>query len=351
MNFLQHLSNEHRDELRKNIREVNDKVAVRRAQAILMFDEDISEATLEAITGYTREVVVKLRRLYLKRGWEALRSKRKEKAPKYLLTRSQKAQVVDTLNNNKPTDFGFNTDFWSTKIVAQLIQEQYGVTYSSRTSIYLIFKQAEFTFHKPEKRSEKRDQAVIDQWKQEYAPIIQKECAKKGTIVFAEDEAVITSQTRLQKVWLPAGKQAFIEDTTNRKTAHLYGFLNVQNGVGIVYRTAGQTGEITISILKRLAEQYPDERIVIFWDNASWHKSQAVRDYLKATQGKFKLYNFPPYSPELNPQEHIWKEVRDKVLNNKLITNIDRAIEDVVSFVESSLFKYKFLGAHGTFNM
>ena len=352
MNFLQKMSNGHREELQSNVRQLlTDKIALRRAQAILMFDENVSEATIKAITGYKREVVIKLRRLYLKKGFDSLRSKRKEKAPRYYLKRSQKAQIVEVLNNRRPTDFGFNSDFWSTRIVAMLIEEQYGVKYSSKTSIYLIFKSAKFTFHKPEKRSEKRDQAAIDAWKKTYGPIIEKECARNDSIVFAEDEAVITSQTRLQKVWLPEGKRAFVEDTINRKAAHLYGFLNIQNGVGVVYKTSTQTGEVTVDVLKKLSERHPNKRIVIFWDNASWHKSKAVRDFLAATKGTFQLYNFPPYSPELNPQEHVWKELRDKVLNNKLITNIDRAIDDSIAFIDSSIFKYRFLGLQGTFNV
>ena len=99
MNFLQKMSNEHRKELQNNIRQLlTDKIALRRAQAILMFDENVSEASIKAITGYKREVVIKLRRLYLNKGFDSLRSKRKKKAPRYYLKRSQKTQIVEQVS-------------------------------------------------------------------------------------------------------------------------------------------------------------------------------------------------------------------------------------------------------------
>jgi transposase len=328
-----------------------DKAASKRAQAILLLEEKVPDALIKAMTGYEKEVVVKLRRRYLKEGFEALASKRTEKSTRSLLTRSQKETIVEILNTQTPAAFGFNCSFWTTSILGQLLEEQYGVKYSSKTSLYLIFKKADFSFHKPEKQSEKRDQAAIDEWKQMYEPIIKEECSKTDTVVLAEDEVVITSQTRLQKVWLPQGKPAFVQDTATRKTTHFYGFLNVQNGECFVFETPQQTGEITVSVLKQIAVKYPNKRIVIFWDNASWHKNEAVRNFLKESKIRFQLYNFPPYSPELNPQEHVWKEMREKVLNNKLITNISLASSEIIKFIEKSVFNYKFLGVQGTFNM
>jgi transposase len=99
-----------------------------------------------------------------------------------------------------------------------------------------------------------------------------------------------------------------------------------------------------------LAKIYEDKRIVIFWDNASWHKSPEVRSFLDTTS-QFQLYNFPPYAPELNPQEHIWKEVREKKLNNRLIHDINAAANDAIEFIKNTTFNYKFFGAHGTLNV
>lgn len=350
MNFIEKMTQEQLQVLQDNVRDKElSEFAKRRIQAILLLEEGLTSAALKTITGYQREVIVKLRKKFIKEGLVALLSKRKEKAPKFLLTRSQKANIVNILNTHKPHDYGIQCDFWSTGILGRLIEEQYGVKYKSKTPIYLIFKQAKFTFRKPEKQSEKHSAKQIEDWKDKYKSIIAEECLRYDTVVLAGDEAAISSETRLQRVWLPLNEPAFIQDTANKKTLHMYGFLNVQTGEAHAFKTTVQNGDTTVVILKKLAQKYPNKRIVIFWDNASWHKSQTVREYL-ATKNPFKLYNFPPYAPELNPQEHVWKEVRSKVINNKLVTDIDKAIGEAIDFIEGALFKYTFFGAHGTFN-
>lgn len=350
MNFVYKLSENQKKELQNCIHCNEDTLAVKRSQAIVLLEEKVSPSTIKLITGYEREVVVKVRRLYIKYGIHSLESKRKKKKPKAYLTRNQKKQIANILNTQTPRDYGYNSDFWTTTILANLIIEQYGIKYKSKTSIYVIFREAKFSFHKPEKRSVKRNEKIIEQWKQEMLSVLNEECKRDNNVVLAGDEAAITSQTRTQRVWLPINGSAFVEDTTKRKIAHFYGFLNVQSGEAFAYKTPTQTGEMTISVLKKLAKVYPHKRIVIVWDNASWHKSQAVRDFLSTTN-QFKLYNFPPYAPELNPQEHIWKEVREKVLNNRLIKDLESVAKEALDFINNAIFKYSFFGLHGTFNM
>jgi transposase len=351
MNFLQKMTENQYKELLINIKVDKGSLAAHRAQAIIMLEKKVPIDVIEAVTNYKREVIVKLRRLFIKKGYGSLVSKRKKTEPKALLKRSQKNQIIDILNTKKPSDFGFNGyEFWTTTILGHLIKEQYGVQYKSKTSLYLIFKKADFTFRKPEKQSEKRDEKRIMEWKEQYKQIIVSECERDDTVVLVGDEMVLTSQTRLQRVWLPLNQPAFVQDTSKRQTTHIYGFLNIQSGVETVFQSVGQTGEITVSILKKLSLQYSGKRIVIFWDNASWHKSETVREYLRITNC-FQLYNFPPYAPDLNPQEHVWKEIREKITNNRLINNINAITRELLEFANNSIFKYKFFGVHGTWEL
>ena len=317
-----------------------------------MLEEGINGQTIENITGYKREVIVKYRKLFIKNGYDALTSKKRKKSPNALLSRSQKNEIIKVLNTQTPKDYGFSEDaFWTTSILGQLIKEQYGVTYKSKTPLYLLFKGARFTFRKPEKYSEKRNEQQISEWKEKFEPIIEEECKREDSVVLAGDELVLTSQTRVQKIWLPLEGAPFVEESaTARKTTHVYGFINVKTGVANAFQADTQTGKETIAVLKQLLLKYPDKRIVIFWDNASWHKSNEVREYLETTTS-FKLYNFPPYAPDLNPQEHVWKEARSKVTNNKCLSNFGKITTEFLSFINNSLFQYKFFGVHGTFNM
>lgn len=348
MNFLEKMTSAQKSELIINIKNEKGSLGARRAQAIIMLEEGISGEIIEDVTDYKREVVVKYRKIFIKKGYSALVSKRKKKAPNALLKRSQKNEIIKVLKTQKPKDYGFEDyDFWTTTILCQLIEEQYNVKYKSKTPLYLLFKEAKFTFRKPEKYSEKRNDKQIAEWKKQFEPIIKEEYEREDSVVLTGDELVLTSQTRIQKIWLPIEEAPCIQDAAKRKTTHIYGFLNVKTGVAHAFQTPTQTGKETVAVLKQLLSSYPNKRIVIFWDNASWHKSEEVRDYLKITTC-FKLYNFPPYAPDLNPQEHVWKEAREKVTNNKLLNNFDKVTKSFLCFINNSLFKYKFFHLPGT---
>ena len=69
--------------------------------------------------------------------------------------------------------------------------------------------------------------------------------------------------------------------------------------------------------MRRLTEAYPDDRIVLVCDNAWWHKSQ----YTKVPE-RIILIFIPPYTPEMNPIEQIWREIRTRGFTNKYFKTI-----------------------------
>ena len=56
------------------------------------------------------------------------------------------------------------------------------------------------------------------------------------------------------------------------------------------------------------------------WDNAKFHKGKLIRKALENDLSSFFLINFPPYAPDTNPQEHIWKWGKDQIANHQFST-------------------------------
>lgn len=74
--------------------------------------------------------------------------------------------------------------------------------------------------------------------------------------------------------------------------------------------------------LAEIAARYPDDFIVLILDGAGWHRSHG----LKIPQN-MDLLPLPPYSPQLNPVEHLWDELREKSFHNRVFGSLD-AVED-----------------------
>ncbi|MDD5697491.1 MAG: transposase [Victivallaceae bacterium] len=80
--------------------------------------------------------------------------------------------------------------------------------------------------------------------------------------------------------------------------------------------------EIMAIFLQQVAERFPDEFIIMFMDKASWHTAGKLN-----IPDNIKLLFLPPYRPQLNPVEHLWKEVREKYFANVVFKSID-AVEN-----------------------
>ena len=314
---------------------------IKRAQAILLINKNIDCDTIFSITGLSKKYGFKLRKKFLIEGIAVIKSQRKKKS-KELLTRQQRTEIIEIVKTKSPKDFDIESDFWTTSILAYYIEEKYKVKYKSKTSIYILFKGAKYSFHKPGKQYQKRDQAKIDQWKIDIEPIVKESFADKNTVILVADEMILSTQTTFQKIWLPQGEYPKIDVSNKRARRCIYGFLNIKTGREHAFKTEFINSKETCKILENIGNLYINKKILIIWDNAPWHKSDEVKTFLSNTRHSFTLKPFPCYAPEENPQEHVWKKGRSEITHNKFIQDVDKAADDFVNFLNNTKFNYKF---------
>lgn len=315
---------------------------IRRAQAILLLDNNIDLEVIQMTTGYSRRRIFFCRQSYAKEGLKGITDKRKKKT-KLLLTRRQRQEIDSILSNETPKAYGYEREHWTTAILADLIEIRYGVRYKSKTSYYLLFKANKFSFHKPGKVYEKHDPEKAAKWREEVIPELDSAISNEDIIILAEDEMVLSSQTTFQKIWLPQGKYPKIEVSNTKINRSIYGFLNIKTGEAHAYKKERQNMFITVDCLKSLREIYPEKTLLIFWDGAGWHRGSEVQKFIE-NDGQIRTIYFPPYSPEENPQEHVWKAGRTHVTHNRFIKDIDVAADEFVDYLHNKKFNYSLLG-------
>lgn len=295
------------------------------------------------MTGLTRVHAFRLKKRYLAEGITSLIDQRLG-APKELLTKKQREEILDTLKTKTPNECGYAHDFWTTSILGAYIERTYRVRYKSKTSYRLLFRKADFTYHKPERIYHEHNEQEIAQWKKRTKPKLKKLWQEPDTVILAEDEMILTTRTTIQKIWLPKGEYPKIEvanGTVQRR--NVYGFVNIRTGTDHAFKTQKQNMRVTAEILERVRTIYPVQKIVIFWDNAGWHKGSVVKEYIKR-DGNITVIPFPRYAPEENPQEHVWKRGRANVTHNRFIEDIDGATDEFVQWLNNSQFPYTLLG-------
>ena len=316
-----------------------------RAQAIILLNDGSSKDRIESLTGFKQRQPFRLRNKYLKMGLESLKDPTKE--PKRLLTKKQIKEIIKIVRSRKPQEIDPgrypNYDFWTTGLLGDFIYRQYEVKYKSKTSYYIIFKEAKFTYHKPGRVYEKHDERKVQAWKAENEEKIFKALDDPNIIVLCEDEMILSTQTTFQKIWLPEGEFPKVEISNTRKNRSVYGFLNIKTGTEHAFKTEKQNMIITTEILKKIRQIYPSQKLFIIWDGAGWHRGSVTQEYIKQDKN-IETLHFPGYAPELNPQEHVWKSGRSHVSHNRFIQNIDTATDEFVEFLNANKFQYSLLG-------
>lgn len=296
---------------------------------------------LKSFTGYSRSQAFRIKARYLSDGASSLTDKRKGK-PKELLTKKQREKIIETVKIKTPKQLGYAHDLWTTGVLGDWIEKKYKVKYKSKTSLYLVFRKANFSYHRPITRYDLRDEKEVMEWKRKTKKKLEK--LDQNTIILAGDEMILTTETTIQRVWLPQGGYPKIEVRTgNRKRRSVYGFLNLKTGEEHAFKTDYQNMYVTAEILQKVREKCPNQKILLLWDSAGWHKGSAVQEYLKQ-DGNIEVLHFPRYAPEENPQEHVWKSGRGVITHNRYIEDIDAATDELVKYFNQTKFRYSIAG-------
>lgn len=151
----------------------------------------------------------------------------------------------------------------------------------------------------------------------------------------------LNQETKTKNVWYQKGQEPIVEAKRKGESINFYGALNLKTGQCSARKTVRQNSQTTIKFLKKLLKIYQNKKIFLIWDGAGWHKSGEIRRFLSETnrgRTKLELFNFPPYSPELNPQEQVWKALRQNITHNRLEKDFSVLIKDCLKFLNKNNF-------------
>lgn len=156
----------------------------------------------------------------------------------------------------------------------------------------------------------------------------------------------LNQETKIKNIWYFKNQQPIVEAKRKGESQNFYGALNMtknnkDRSKCVAMSVDKQNSETTIKFLKKLLKIYQNKKIFLIWDGASWHKSKKIREFLSKINKnttKLELFNFPPYSPEYNPQEHVWKALRQNVTHNRLEKDFSILIKDCLKFLNRTKF-------------
>ncbi len=149
-------------------------------------------------------------------------------------------------------------------------------------------------------------------------------------------------QATTTRLWAERGQTPVVRVSGPRDHVHFYGALNLCNGHQFALPRAEMSSVATADFLNALFYCYPNQPILLLWDRAQWHKGKAVTDLLAAHPRVETLF-FPPASPDLNPQEHVWSLARANVSHNHTLPDLPTLRDTFLRYLCSTPFPFDWL--------
>jgi transposase len=147
-----------------------------------------------------------------------------------------------------------------------------------------------------------------------------------------QDEARFGRITDPRRCWAPFPMRPICKAMLTREYTYAYAAVNVKSGVLDTLIFPFANTQCMQIFLDEVAERHSDSRIVMIMDGAGWHRSQTLK-----TPKNMVLIKLPPYSPELNPVENLWDELREKFFGNVIFDSLKK----LESHLEASLKNFE----------
>jgi len=257
------------------------------------------------------------------------------------LTKEQKDEIKKALQQ-PPSEYGIPKEFWSVDNLKTYIKAKFGVVYESDRSYHFILQFGNLSFKLPSPFDIRRDEKFIETRMEEIRKEIKPFLEDSSWEVFVSDETRIMWENEIRRAWLKRGQKTVLKIHRNRDAQNFIGMLSLKTGKPYLYPIEWQNQKTITAALKQFKARCHKEHICIIWDNAKWHKGTLIRREL--SKGKslenFHLINFPPYAPDKNPQEHVWKNAKEKIAN-KDMNSLEEIVSSFTKMVLGRKYDYK----------
>ena len=220
------------------------------------------------------------------------------------LSDEQKQELLSSIIDKRPTDFGIQHSLWHSSSIRLLIKDKFKVD-AAKSTLCRWLNSVGLSYQRPVKRAIQQDEAKVKEWLDTTFPALVKRAAAEKAIILWQDETALKQDPNWIRGWGYRGETPVL--LTNGRARY---------GAAVMQVAVNNRGKLVFSIQSRpvnaddfrdflvgIRKEYDkDRKIIVICDNASIHKAKVVKEWI-AKDGKVELVFSPPCSPELNPVE------------------------------------------------
>jgi transposase len=303
-----------------------------RIRAVKRVEAGESPETVIRALGFTRARIYEWIAKYREGGVEALKAKAVPGRPPTLDGR-QMRWIRSTIVHKDPRQFKFEFALWTRGMVREVIRKQFGVRLSE-VSVGRLLKKLGLSPQKPLRRAYQQDPEAVRRWVEEEYPEIRAQAKREGAVIYFGDEAGVRSDFHAGTTWAPVGETPVVRTTGARFGVSMISAISPRGDMRFMVVKGRMSAAAFCRFLERLL--YGARRpIYLIVDGHPAHRAAQVKRFVAATNGRLRLFCLPPYSPELNPDELVWNNLKNHGIGRRSIKGSEHLRTLVIGHLRS----------------
>ena len=323
---------------------------IRRIHALLALADGTSVEDIAQLLAVGEQTIRAWLRAFVLHGVASLVYRRREGRPPKL-TPSQRAELKAAILAG-PDAAGYSSACWTAGISTDLIQRRFGVEYAPRYVCCLLDRLG-LSYQKGRFTSDHLNAEAALLWLEETWPTILRAAKEKQAVILFGDEASFAQWGTLGYTWALKGLQPTVKTSGIRTAYRVFGLLDCFGGALYQRGLEGKFNSETYADFLAWALTQVKGQLIVIQDNAAYHTSAPMRTFYAATTDRLTVYQLPPYSPDLNPIEALWKKVKKDATHlrwfphfSHLVTKVSdtlRKFADLPQELTALMGEYRFL--------
>lgn len=278
-----------------------------RVSACEALEQGVSADEIAKVLKVSRSSIFEWQKTYRAHGPEALRTK-KTRGPKSKLSDGQLSQLYRLIAGNDPRQLSFGLALWTRGMIQELIFRQFGVRLSI-VSVGNVLMKLGMSPQRPLYRAYEQDPEKVADWKEKTFPQIQARAKKEGAVIFFADEASVRTNYHAGTTWAPVGKTPVVSGSGKTRSISMVSAISPRGELHFQVHETGIRQEEFLEFCKMLVAD-AGRPVFVILDNSQVHHAKLLKAYADQSNGMLTLFFLPPYSPDLNPDEWVWKNVK-----------------------------------------
>jgi transposase len=203
--------------------------------------------------------------------------------------------------------------YLSAKEICAYIHTKYGVEYTSKGMTSLLHQMG-FSYKKPKHIPGKANQKAQEEFIEQYKDL--KASKTSEDRIYFMDGVHPLHNSQPAYGWIKKGKEQTLKTNTGRMRVNINGAYDIEYHKAIIREDESINSQSTIALLEQMLNEQPLGTLYIILDNAKYYRSQLVKSFLNQNK-RIQFVFLPPYSPNLNLIERLWKFFKKHTTYNK----------------------------------